>query len=55
MAMGTPVIITKASDFPEIDDNLMYRNPKTGESIFVDSKFYLYFRPSKNLQNSINN
>lgn len=31
------------------------RNPKTGESIFVDSKFYLYFRPSKNLQNSINN
>lgn len=30
------------------------RNPKTGESITVDSKSYAYFRSSKNLLKAIN-
>ena len=30
------------------------RNPKTGKSILVESKSYLYFRPSKDLKD-INN
>ena len=30
------------------------RNPKTGGSVFIDSKYYLYFRPSKNLKVLIN-
>ena len=31
------------------------RNPKTGSSITVSSKFYPYFRASKSLRESINN
>ena len=31
------------------------RNPKTGKSISVTSKFHPYFRASKNLKESINN
>ena len=30
------------------------RNPKTGDSVFIDSKYYLYFRPSKNLKTLVN-
>ena len=30
------------------------RNPKTGTSITVDSKFYPYFRPSKSLRREFN-
>ena len=31
------------------------RNPKTGTSITVGSKFYTYFRPSKLLKQQVNN
>ena len=31
------------------------RNPKTGTSITVRSKFYTYFRPSKLLKQQVNN
>ncbi len=31
------------------------RNPKTGKSISVSTKFHPYFRPSKNLREAINN
>ena len=31
------------------------RNPKTGTSITVGSKFYTYFRPSKLLKQLVNN
>ena len=31
------------------------RNPKTGSSITVSSKFYPYFRASKSLRESLNN
>ena len=31
------------------------RNPKTGSSITVTSKFHLYFRASKSLRESLNN
>ena len=31
------------------------RNPKTGTSISVQSKFHTYFRPSKSLKEEINN
>jgi len=30
------------------------RNPKTGTSIAVESKFYSYFRPSKHLKQELN-
>ena len=31
------------------------RNPKTGSSITVGSKFYIYFRPSKLLKQQVKN
>ena len=31
------------------------RNPKTGTAITVASKFYVYFRPSKNLKLEVKN
>ena len=31
------------------------RNPKTGSSIALSSKFYPYFRPSKLLRQAVNN
>ena len=31
------------------------RNPKTGSSIALSSKFYPYFRPSKLLRQTVNN
>ena len=31
------------------------KNPKTGTSITVGSKFYTYFRPSKLLKQQVNN
>ena len=36
-------------------DARLARNPKTGSSIAVNSKFHLYFRPSKLLRQQVNN
>ena len=35
--------------------NRLARNPKTGTSITVGSKFYTYFRPSKLLKQQVKN